>query len=367
VPDELDGLTVDLGRPGSTSAPSNTEPLLRLNVEAEEPGPWSGLVARGRTLLATVASDRTELPRARRTPAADPRVPACRRPLEYKERRKVLICTECDDALRGARRHPDHAAARPLRLRGERARAERGSARLHRPAGAAARVRDVVLSRGCSPAPAVPLPRLPGASRHAVLRPLRALVRAPPHPAARAAPRLPSAGHGCWPADAPIVRDVHGLRLPRPGARGHRHGEGRGAHRRLGARSPRPSPTGSRGPASSSTPSRGSPRCRRASVSAASTMRGPSLRSSPSARRPARPAARRRPRSRPRERYRATLHLPGSDLVLVDDVLTTGATAWRAAAALRDAGAGSVVLVSSPGPAGIRSARSRALSRRRGR
>ena len=45
------------------------------------------------------------------------------------------------------------------------------------------------------------------------------------------------------------------------------------------------------------------------------------------------------------ERYRATTALPASDLVLVDDVLTTGATAWRAASALIEAGAGSVVLV----------------------
>jgi len=44
------------------------------------------------------------------------------------------------------------------------------------------------------------------------------------------------------------------------------------------------------------------------------------------------------------ERYRAVTALPGSDLVLVDDVLTTGATAWRAGAALVEAGAGSVVL-----------------------
>ncbi len=44
------------------------------------------------------------------------------------------------------------------------------------------------------------------------------------------------------------------------------------------------------------------------------------------------------------EQYRATTTLPATDLMLVDDVLTTGATAWRAASALLEAGAGSVVL-----------------------
>jgi predicted amidophosphoribosyltransferase len=44
------------------------------------------------------------------------------------------------------------------------------------------------------------------------------------------------------------------------------------------------------------------------------------------------------------DRYRARSALPGTHVLLVDDVLTTGATAWRAAAALRAAGAGRVEL-----------------------
>lgn len=45
-----------------------------------------------------------------------------------------------------------------------------------------------------------------------------------------------------------------------------------------------------------------------------------------------------------RDRYRARLALPGSHVLLVDDVVTTGATAVRAATALRTAGADRVVL-----------------------
>jgi predicted amidophosphoribosyltransferase len=45
-----------------------------------------------------------------------------------------------------------------------------------------------------------------------------------------------------------------------------------------------------------------------------------------------------------RDRYRARLALPGSLVLLVDDVLTTGTTAARAAVALREAGADRVEL-----------------------
>jgi predicted amidophosphoribosyltransferase len=44
------------------------------------------------------------------------------------------------------------------------------------------------------------------------------------------------------------------------------------------------------------------------------------------------------------DRYAARTRLPGTHVLLVDDVVTTGATAWRAAACLRAAGAGAVDL-----------------------
>ncbi|MFU8840450.1 MAG: ComF family protein [Nitriliruptoraceae bacterium] len=45
-----------------------------------------------------------------------------------------------------------------------------------------------------------------------------------------------------------------------------------------------------------------------------------------------------------RDRYRARSRLPGTEVLLVDDILTTGSTAWRAARALEAAGAGQVRL-----------------------
>jgi phosphomannomutase len=54
VPDELDGVTVDLGGAWFNVRPSNTEPLLRLNVEAEDAGTVERTVAAVTDLLATV-------------------------------------------------------------------------------------------------------------------------------------------------------------------------------------------------------------------------------------------------------------------------------------------------------------------------
>ncbi len=55
-PDELDGLTVDLGSAWFNVRPSNTEPLLRLNVEAEDHATMVRTVDEVSALLATVVA-----------------------------------------------------------------------------------------------------------------------------------------------------------------------------------------------------------------------------------------------------------------------------------------------------------------------
>lgn len=49
-------------------------------------------------------------------------------------------------------------------------------------------------------------------------------------------------------------------------------------------------------------------------------------------------------RGRHGDAYLARHALPGTDVLLVDDIVTTGATAWRAATELRRAGAGAIHL-----------------------
>lgn len=55
---------------------------------------------------------------------------------------------------------------------------------------------------------------------------------------------------------------------------------------------------------------------------------------------PVRPLLRARSVPSSHDRYDAVHDLPGTDVLLVDDILTTGATAWRAGACLDAAGAG---------------------------
>jgi predicted amidophosphoribosyltransferase len=165
-----------------------------------------------------------------------------------------------------------------------------------------------------------------------------------------AAPGRP--GHPCWPADAPVSATVGALDYRGPVAAAIVTAKVAGAHagwgplgRLLAARVASDPPPVDAVTWVTTAPGRrrrrGVDHARALAVAVAGALDLP-LACTLSAR-----AAR-----DGRDRYRARSTLPGTELLLVDDVLTTGATIARAAAALCEAGAGRphVAVLARAGP-----------------
>jgi predicted amidophosphoribosyltransferase len=165
-----------------------------------------------------------------------------------------------------------------------------------------------------------------------------------------AAPRRP--GHPCWPADAPIAGTVAALDYRGPVAAAIVSAKVAGAHagwpplaamlaRRVALAPPAVDAVTWVRTAATRRRRRGVDHAELLARAVAEALELPLV---------ATLEARAGPDGR--DRYRATHRFPGSELLLVDDVLTTGATAVRAATALLAAGAGRphLAVVARAGP-----------------
>ena len=131
--DRLDGLTVDCGDWWFNLRPSNTEPLLRLNLEAADAASLRGAhrrSARARSATRGVTHAMCARPEA----ARDPRLPRGQGPAAVLRRRERALQPAAEAALPRAGRHPDHAHRRGRdrrRRRGRAADEESGRGRHH--------------------------------------------------------------------------------------------------------------------------------------------------------------------------------------------------------------------------------------------
>lgn len=153
----------------------------------------------------------------------------------------------------------------------------------------------------------------------------------------------PGPGHGCWPPDAPVDATVAGFAYEGPVAAAVVAAKVGGAHRGWGPLAAALAPRLAGLDVDVVTWVTTVPaRVRRRGSDHAGLLAaalGPVLGA------PVRRTLRTGPTDRHAEDIVAEVRLDGARVAVVDDVLTTGATAWRAAAALRAAGAARVTLV----------------------